>query len=97
MGGDEEDLKKRLLALEKGVFDPALVGRGEEIWARMVGVRQRARLLQEEMERSGALKASKEYSSGENGAAMDEEVMKKAEKVLLTCQTSILQPLLIGP
>ncbi|KAI9775076.1 MAG: hypothetical protein M1839_001468 [Geoglossum umbratile] len=74
MGGEEEDLKKKLIELEKGVFDPALGGRAEEIWARMVGIRERTRVLQEEMARMGKTTAE--------GNWLNEEVLKQAEKVL---------------
>ena len=73
MGGEEEDLKKKLFELEKGVFDPALGGRAEEIWARMVGIRERTRVLQEEMTRMGKKTAE--------GNGLSEEVLKQAEKV----------------
>ncbi|KAH0537163.1 hypothetical protein FGG08_006033 [Glutinoglossum americanum] len=73
MGGDEEDLKKKLIELEKGVADPALAGRGEEIWARMVGIRERSKLLQEEMARMG---------KKTEGNGLNEDVLKQAEKVL---------------
>lgn len=75
MGGDEEDLKKKLMDLEKNVFDPALGGRSEEIWARMVGVRERGRALQAEMDRMGQAHAKAQPE------VMDEAVMKKAAKV----------------
>ncbi|KAH0565625.1 hypothetical protein GP486_000983 [Trichoglossum hirsutum] len=76
MGGDEEDLKKKLIELEKGVFDPALGGRAEEIWARMVGIRERTKILQEEMARMGRKTAE--------GNGLSEEVLKQAEKVSAT-------------
>ncbi|KAI9745091.1 MAG: hypothetical protein M1818_001369 [Claussenomyces sp. TS43310] len=72
LGGDEEDLKAKLQALEKGICDPGLSARGEEIWARMVGLRERARMLKDEM----AKRASA------NGAALDEETARRAEKIL---------------
>jgi len=72
----EEDLKQKLVALERDMFDPALAGRAEEIWARMVGVRERMKVVQEETEKAG-----KSVSNGE-AEGMDEEVMKKARKVL---------------
>ena len=75
MDSAEEDLRKKLLALERKVFDPALNGRGEEIWARMVSVRERGRLLQREFENTGK-GLSQETSSG-----LDEEVMAKTKKV----------------
>ena len=49
----EEELRKKLSTLEQKVFDPALNGRGEEIWARMVGIRERGRQLEREFERAG--------------------------------------------
>ena len=75
MGGDEEEFKKRLVDLERRVLDPALEGRTEGIWARMVGVRERARALQGEMERTS--------KGGREGKAevVDEGVLKKAAKV----------------
>jgi nuclear pore complex protein Nup54 len=75
LGPEEEDLKLRLANLEKATFDPALSGRAEEIWARMVGVRERARMLQEEMKNIGRRAASGE------GPSISPEMMKKAEKV----------------
>ena len=75
MDSAEEELKKKLLVLEKSVLDPALNGRGEEIWARMVNVQERGRLLQAEFERAGRNLVS------EQGQGIDEEVMKRAKKV----------------
>ncbi|KFY19455.1 hypothetical protein V491_04426 [Pseudogymnoascus sp. VKM F-3775] len=72
MGAAEEALKVKLTALDKSVCDPALSARAEEIWARMVSVRERARLLKEEMERQ----------AGGNGSSMDEQTARRAEKIL---------------
>lgn len=77
MGSEEEDLKKRLVALEKSVFDPALNGREEEIWARMVTLRERARALGEEMDKGMAGVA------GDQLEDLDDETMKRVEKVCL--------------
>ena len=82
MGGEEEELKRKLVALDKVVCDPGLGARAEEIWARMVGVRERARLLKEEMARAGA-------EGGEEG--LDEETVKRSEKASRNCQR--LQPI----
>lgn len=71
MGGDEEDLKAKLQVLEKGVTDPGLGARGEEIWARMLTVQERARLLKAEIEKSGA----------DDSVGLDEEVSNQAKKV----------------
>ena len=70
----EEELKQKLTALERKVCDPSLQGRGEEIWARMVSVRERVRQLQFEMERLGVRGKGEEQ-------VIDEETMKKARKV----------------
>ncbi|KAI9673366.1 MAG: hypothetical protein M1829_004133 [Trizodia sp. TS-e1964] len=76
MGVEEEALKLKLIALEKAVLDPGLNGRREEIWARMVAVRERAKILQDEMTRLGA-KAVEESSN-----ILDVKAMQKAEKIL---------------
>lgn len=79
MSGDEEDLKGKLLLLERGVFEPGLGGRGEEIWARMMAIRERATMLQQEMERS-----ARETTNGRDDTttAVDESTLKKAAKIL---------------
>lgn len=74
LDGAEEELKKKLVELEKGVFDPAFASREEEIWARMVAIRERTRWLQEESEKLGR------QASGENGG-LDEHVLEKTKKV----------------
>ena len=71
----EEELKQKLASLEKKVFDPALSGRSEEIWARMVSVRERGKQLQYEMERHGL------SMKNESEQSLDEETLKKAKKV----------------
>ena len=75
MDGPEEELRNKLLLLERSVLDPALNGRSEEIWARMVSVRERGRLLQREFEMVGRV------PSREQGQVVDEEVMKRVKKV----------------
>ncbi|KAL8921145.1 MAG: hypothetical protein Q9208_005898 [Pyrenodesmia sp. 3 TL-2023] len=76
MDSAEEELKTKLLALERRVMDPALNGRAEEIWARMVNVRERGRQLQREFEKAGRV-LPRDQEQG-----IDEEVMKKATKIL---------------
>jgi nuclear pore complex protein Nup54 len=71
MGGDEDDLKAKIVALEKNVGDPGLDARQEEIWARMITVQERARLLKNEIEKNGAT----------GGVTLDEETSKRAQKV----------------
>ena len=75
MDGAEEELKKKLMDLERKAFDPQLGGRQEEIWARMVGVRERARLLIEEAGKSGS------SASESQGEAIDEDIMRRTKKV----------------
>ena len=78
MDQQEEDLKKKLIELEKQTFDPVLGGRQEEIWARMSGVRERARILQEETEKLG-----KSIENQQNGELLTGEDQKALEKVRL--------------
>ena len=42
-------MKKRLESLGRHVYDPAIMGRVNEIWARMTVVRERARQMSEEV------------------------------------------------
>ena len=75
LDGVEEELRKKLSNLEKGVFDPSFSGREEEIWARMVSLRERTRWLQSETEKLG-----QQTNAGEGGG-INEEVMRKTKKV----------------
>lgn len=79
LDGVEEELKKKLASLEKSVFDPAFAGREEEIWARMVALRERSRWLSEESDKLG------KQMAGDGG--LDEEVLKKTKKVSLNGTT----------
>jgi nuclear pore complex protein Nup54 len=83
MDQQEEELKKKLIELEKKTFDPVLGGRQEEIWARMSGVRERARILQEETEKVG-----KTLESQQNGEYLSEDDQKAIEKVCATVHTN---------
>ncbi|KAJ4289758.1 Nucleoporin nup57 [Kalmusia sp. IMI 367209] len=73
----EEDLKKKLLELEKRAFDPINGGRQEEIWARMSSVRERAHVLQKETE-----KLSNAADGLQNGGSLSEEDQAQLEKIL---------------
>lgn len=75
MDDAEEDLKKKLALLERSVFDPSLNGRSEEIWARMLAIREHARRLQTEVERAGS------KAEGKTEEELDENSMKIARKV----------------
>lgn len=71
----EEQLREIMLKLDSSVHDPALNGRAEEIWARMVSVRERTRQLQRGSERLW------ESMGKEEEQVIDEVVMKRANKV----------------
>lgn len=75
MDDAEEELKKKLLQLERAVFDPSITGRAEEIWARMLAIREHSKRLQAEIERAGPGAAT------EADEALDESVVKTAKKV----------------
>ncbi len=75
MDAAEEELKRKMVALERRVCDPVLNGRQEEIWARMSAVRARTKLLREEAERLGR-------GLGEGAEeAIDDETMKRVKQV----------------
>ncbi|TQS38149.1 hypothetical protein Golomagni_01351 [Golovinomyces magnicellulatus] len=80
LGGDEEDLKIKLLALERQVNDPALGARGEEIWARMIAVQERAKFLNQETRKAGL----------EVTNPMDEEFTRRAKKILEDYHTQLV-------
>ena len=74
MDNAEEELKEKLLKLEREVFDPSLSGREQEIWARMLGIRERGKRLKAEMERVTPVANSEE-------PVLDEETVQTAKKV----------------
>ncbi|PNS19988.1 hypothetical protein CAC42_7955 [Sphaceloma murrayae] len=75
MDGAEEELRKQLEGLERKVFDPAFAGREEEIWARMVELRDRTQTLQKQSEKLG-----RQVEEAEGG--ISEEVLVKVKKIL---------------
>ncbi|KAF8848846.1 hypothetical protein BDZ45DRAFT_718483 [Acephala macrosclerotiorum] len=79
MAGDEEDLRTKLMILEKNIHDPGLDARGEEIWARMLLVQERARMLKTEFDRAG----------NDNADVLDEETSNKAKKILEDYNTQL--------
>lgn len=74
LSGDEEDLKAKLIKIEKGASDPALGARAEEIWARMINVQERGRLLRTELEKVGQ----------ESGEILDDTMTARCKKVQLS-------------
>ncbi|KAG8625761.1 hypothetical protein KVT40_006162 [Elsinoe batatas] len=75
MDGAEEELRRKLEGLERKVFDPGFSGREEEIWARMVGLRQRIEALQREGERVGR-------QVEESKAGLSEPILAQVKKIL---------------
>ena len=82
MDNAEEELSIKLKQLEREIFDPSLNGRGQEIWARMLGIRERGRRLKTEMEKAAPV-AKKE------DVTLDEETVQSAKKALEAYDTQL--------
>ncbi|TKA22197.1 hypothetical protein B0A50_08309 [Salinomyces thailandicus] len=80
LDAQEEALRKQLLALSASVSDPTFAGREEEIWARMVALRDRARWLEEETKRVGG--AAQEQQGQGQGSKVPAHVLDKTQKIL---------------
>ena len=83
----EEGLRKTLINLEKQVMNAEFVGREDEIWARMVALRERARWLDEEGKRVSAQlndqdRQRQNGANGNAGSGVSEEVLLKTRKIL---------------
>ena len=74
MDNAEEELSTKLRTLEREIFDPSLNGREQEIWARMLGIRERGKRLKAEMDRAGPAARNED-------AVLDEETVQIAKKV----------------
>ncbi|KAK0707214.1 nucleoporin complex subunit 54-domain-containing protein [Apiosordaria backusii] len=72
LSGDEDELKQKLQKIDKELQDPALSARLEELWSRLIILRQYADSLKDEINKPGAL---------DNGG-LSEEVEAKAKKIL---------------
>ncbi|KAF2213256.1 hypothetical protein CERZMDRAFT_39991 [Cercospora zeae-maydis SCOH1-5] len=88
LDAQEEGLRKTLISLERQVADPSFIGREDEIWARMVALRERARWLEEEGKRVASQVDAQNASTGQqNGATaanqgIPADVLAKARKIL---------------
>ncbi|KAI1861260.1 uncharacterized protein JN550_010939 [Neoarthrinium moseri] len=69
---DEDELKTRLEQLDRGMADPALSARTEELWSRLILLRGHADTLRNEINARG----------GESGGGIPEEAEQKAKKLL---------------
>lgn len=74
MDNAEEELKSKLEKLERDVCDPALEAREQEIWARMLGIRERAKRLKAEMDKITPAALADE-------PILDEETIQQAKGV----------------
>ena len=77
MDGAEEDLKSKLEKLERDICDPSLDAREQEIWARMLGIRERAKRLKTEMDRLAPNAAAEE-------PVLEEGTIQTAKEVSLS-------------
>ncbi len=76
MDNAEEELKAKLEKLERDVLDPSLDAREQEVWARMLGIRDRAKRLKSEMDKIKPAAAAEE-------PALDEGTIRTAKQVRL--------------
>jgi len=71
LSGDEDDLLTKLRAVEKGVQDPALGARMDDLWGRLIVLRNYADNLKAEIGRRGI----------KEGEGLGEDIEAKAKKV----------------
>ncbi|KAK5951127.1 Nucleoporin nup57 [Knufia fluminis] len=82
MDNAEEELKSKLAKLESEVLDPSLNAREQEVWARMLGIRERAKHLKAEMEKLEPVAQNEE-------PLLDEDTVKAARKTLTHYDTQL--------
>lgn len=83
----EEGLRSTLLSLDKKVQDPAYTSREEEIWARLLVLRERSRWLEEEGKRLGnAVNGQAEVTQ-----SLPPDVVVSAKRILGDYDTQIRQ------
>ncbi|KAK5328820.1 Nucleoporin nup57 [Exophiala xenobiotica] len=75
MDNAEEELKAKLESLQREVFDPSLNAREQEVWARMLGIRERAKRLKMEMEKLAP-------AAKDEDGILDEETVRAAKRML---------------
>lgn len=71
LSGDEDDLRLKLVELDRAVQDPALSAREEELWSRLIVLRGYADQLMKEVNKPAAT----------NGESLSEETELKVKKV----------------
>lgn len=75
LSGDEDELRIKLENMERSVQDPAVNARLDELWSRLIFLRQQAQVLQAELAKKGL---SEEQ-------ALDGEIEVKVKKVSTPC------------
>ncbi|KAK4506004.1 hypothetical protein PRZ48_003969 [Zasmidium cellare] len=78
----EEGLRKTLISLEKQVMDPGFLGREDEIWARMIALKEKTRWLEEEGKRVNAQVQQQQQQKQADGTSVPEDVLAKTRKIL---------------
>ena len=79
LSGDEDDLKQKLQAIEKTMQDPALSARMEELWSRLIVLRNYADALRVEVNKRGV---KEEEGLGEDVEAKAKKIVEDYEKQL---------------
>ncbi|KAK5056732.1 hypothetical protein LTR84_012264 [Exophiala bonariae] len=82
MDNAEEELKSKLEKLQREVFDPSLNAREQEVWARMLAIRERAKRIKLEMEKVTP-------AATEKDSTLDEETIMAAKKTLEAYDTQL--------
>jgi nuclear pore complex protein Nup54 len=87
----EEGLRRTLISLSQQVQSDALSGREDEIWARMVALRERTRWLEEEGRRVSAQvqEQNQQASSNAQKDKIPEHVLLKTKKILKDYQDQL--------
>lgn len=81
MDNAEEELKAKLLTLEREILDPSINAREQEVWARMLGIRERSRRLKMEMEKLQPV-------AEDESPLLDDDTIRAAKKVCLILPAS---------
>ena len=79
MDDAEEELKSKLMTLEKTAFDPLLTGRLESVWPRLMAIREQSGMLQARLDAAGV-------DSANGTEELDDQSLKTAKKV---CDSTI--------
>ncbi|KAK0634062.1 nucleoporin complex subunit 54-domain-containing protein [Immersiella caudata] len=72
LSSDEDELRQKLLKIDKGLQDPALSARMEELWSRLIVLRGHADSLKDQINKPGFADSD----------GMGEEIEAKAKKIL---------------